>query len=732
MYKFSTKISGNSYTVVKIPVITADVKPDLSPIHHIFILDRSGSMRSSIDGLIDNVQTIFNSYISDNRYITIIWYSSPGECRTLVKMATVSNNISALLNSIRSTLGTTCFSDPLVEVEKIIEEAKSLNPRTSISLFTDGCPVVPWSIEDEYKLVFSSLEKIKPFITSIDTIGYGNYYNAEFLQKIADTTSFGKMYHTYNIDQYYQALSKGLDVNVDLIPNPVKVVAPESILYSSPILRSLVNLELDIKHSGSDSVIYIILSDKLSKSFVYNNTIYDISSIKTDVVDQNFFYLYAAESYYRGDRRKALDILVSNLKDKRLADSVMNSFTRDEVADTYSLLSCAATDESYRFLDGKCSPTYAPPRNAYCVMDLINELTSDDVRYFPFSDNVPSYSRITAQVIDDYNQFTPVFPEGKSEFKVPFNDLVPNKDRANYSIRFKIPGVVTLNPKSARAVNLPDTIEVHKYNAHTLIKDGNLNIVKGEFEIPSSLYSSLLGKSKKQLVKLIKAVDPETSRVIINFSAIPIINKSYLEDVSLKDIHDAVSEMAVLEVRQKIVNHFLKEVESLMPPSKVKKDKVFTKLTLPQIKVLEEHGITKDLTYSGIDNKTVKTGDSYETRDFSFYLKGFTSIPTISKVIEEADKPTKSKVTIFTRNEVSNIVEFMKSLSIDEQYAYLVSSKSAIKQSLKHLRYLLGRVCVAKLLNNDWFVGLNEDFEYTDSSSGDTIVARTNRVTEYI
>ena len=115
----------------------------ISNYHHIQIIDRSGSMYSYIDELIDNIQETI-SILNPDDLLSIIWFSGPGEFRTLIKGAKKTDNLIPLLDSIRSTVSTTCFSEPLMEAEKIIEELAQLCPNFSLTLFTDGCPVVPW------------------------------------------------------------------------------------------------------------------------------------------------------------------------------------------------------------------------------------------------------------------------------------------------------------------------------------------------------------------------------------------------------------------------------------------------------------------------------------------------------------------------------------------------------------------------------------------------------------
>lgn len=110
-------------------------------LHHIHILDRSGSMSGEIAGLIENVKTTID-FMSDNDFISIIWFASAGQYKTLIKGARKDESLKLLLDSIKSTLGCTCFSDPLREVVEIIDELSPICSNFNITLFTDGEPLL--------------------------------------------------------------------------------------------------------------------------------------------------------------------------------------------------------------------------------------------------------------------------------------------------------------------------------------------------------------------------------------------------------------------------------------------------------------------------------------------------------------------------------------------------------------------------------------------------------------
>ena len=97
--KFNVKIRNNDLNVVVYdPSKENKVNfKEVGAIHHIHVIDRSGSMYSSLDGLIDNVQKSFE-HIEEDDYLTVIWFSSDNQFRTVVKAAKKSDNIKKLLD----------------------------------------------------------------------------------------------------------------------------------------------------------------------------------------------------------------------------------------------------------------------------------------------------------------------------------------------------------------------------------------------------------------------------------------------------------------------------------------------------------------------------------------------------------------------------------------------------------------------------------------------------------
>jgi len=139
-YKNNVKIGDKDLTVVTINQEDGEetqVVVKNPPIHHIHILDRSGSMAGHIHLLVSQVQKTVEA-MRDEDFVSVVWFASAGQYRTLVKGAKKSPELIKTLDELRSVYGTTCFSDPVKEVKQVVEELSTLCPNISVTLFTDG------------------------------------------------------------------------------------------------------------------------------------------------------------------------------------------------------------------------------------------------------------------------------------------------------------------------------------------------------------------------------------------------------------------------------------------------------------------------------------------------------------------------------------------------------------------------------------------------------------------
>ena len=748
MYSKVVNVAGKDRRVAVINYDEDDIKAktstNVSQLHHIHILDRSGSMYREIDNLIDSVQETIK-VIHDDDLISIIWFSSPGQYRTLIKGAKKTDGLDKLLDTLRSTIATTCFSDPLKEAKLIIDELVTLCPNISITLFTDGCPVIPWSIEEEEKRIFNILNDIKDKILAFNTVGFGNWYNKDLLTKMAASSEYGTFVHSTKIDEYLSIFNHNFEKISDMVFDSVTVESQNhDIVYLTRKFSKMEDGEFKLSRINSKkNQFFIVGQDERNFEFEYQGETIATSALGDTIKKAtltNFYYSYAYNLYYSNRRQESLDILALNVKDKFLVDSHFKSFTYDECASHTKDLECAIYNSVGRLISGECPDNYIPKDDDPCVMDVLSHLQKGKALYVPFSKNVEAYKRISRKSEDSFN----VFKMTDKEVLAPFSSFVYNKEHMNLSVLITIPGKVSLNPKTAKSVDLPSEIDSKIFRAYTIIKDGTLNMKEIEVMLPSDLMNNLSKETPQIFSKAIEVEEIEGvkyERCILALDKLPIINRMYIRSSSkISEVFKAVTRMNELEARQKVIKYYLEKVKEESPIGK--KEGAFKAYTNDQIKVLMEHGLDKNLTYSGVSRaKTpIEECDSYETRTMEFYISGCSSWPKVDDLIKAVEDKKKLKLSFeIMEKQRQDILDLISKKKLDINKAttklrnFLSELLEDCKDELIEARDYLNAMKMAKIITGDWFSDLipNDKGEYEYTEGDLTMKAKVARTTEY-
>jgi len=751
------KIGTTLKTVVMVTPEDLQANKEVKQFHHIHIIDRSGSMYGSINSLIDNIQNTIEG-IPANDLISIIWFSSPSVYKTVVKGMKKDATINETLNKLRSVIGVTCFSDPIKEAGLIIEELYDICPNISVTFFTDGHPVVPWTIEEEERKIFNSLNAIKDKVVAINTVGYGSYYNRELLKSIADVTEFGVFFHSKDINEYKSIFQNNFEVINDMCSNPVEIKGQNVIYVGSKFTKLADGIKLS--RLDKEKNVFYVVGGKNDFDFEIDGETYNSSTIKASIDKQkeaDFLYAYAYNLFYSGERRKCLDIIVKNLKDKKLADQQMSVFTFDEVSNYEQALHASVFNESDRLQEGKCSSTYLPKHNAHCVMDVMLALSEANAFYMPSHKEADGYNRIGRKVTDIENRFV----KNNEPILAPLSQFVFAKDKLNLSIQFTVNGIVKLNPKSAKRVGLDADFSSQIFRTHTVIKNGTLNMDSIIVALPKTLHQKLkkLGTDLKSmavldvlsknnpLTKLAQEHNEEYTICKICLSSLPIINRTYLEKVTMSKVFKVCNEMLQDQAYQKCLNTYIKKIYSIFPDAK--QEHAFVSLTPEQIDVLEDYGIDKRGNYVGINNtmETVEEADSYEIRKLAFNFKGFSSLPSLDAVFKKKEAiKTKGSGSLTPSQQIIADAEEKLLTTVKEKHGDFedlqLSMKEIFEKELEEVKFRLKRnsywlsgLKIAKVLTGDWFKELttfdkkgNYVFEETDK----VLLVKSEIAKEYI
>jgi hypothetical protein len=700
--------------------------------HHIQVLDRSGSMYRDIDDLIENVKDTIR-FIPDGDYVSIIWFSGADECKVLIKGAQKNDSLFALLDTLKSVLGVTCFSAPMVEVGNIINDLKPICPNFSVTVFTDGQPVVAWGTEEEIRRTLEAIDTWKDDVLALNTIGYGNYYDQDFLKQMSSKTIFGQFIHSADINEYKDIFSHNYEITSDLIMTSVEVVAPGSeVMYLTSKLA--VKGDANLKTRAIDkrkNQFVVVGQDENDFSFLFGEDSVGTSNMKEIPTASitPIMYAYAYTSYYEGNRKQAMDIMAKVLHDKHGVDVMRNAFTYDETAAVTKFLRQAMLSTKYRMIDGECASDYVASDNAPCLMDVLGIiLKGEDSQYKYTSD----YSRIGKKVEDTFNLF---HRDTSKEVLTPVSELVFNKSRLNISIKSVIEGTVSLNPKQAAKVGLPNELPSKIYRNQTLIKDGAPNMSEVQFLVNADTYAELkaLNLDNAIIGKMSDAAN-QTYTVVIKLHELPIINYSYVGDCTdVDNLLKVVVRQNYLQAAQKVLGFIRDEVYDYRKAHGIfDTSKQFAQYTPEQIEVLKEHGLNDRAEYVGVNNVAQKSGDSYVTRELEFQLKGYSTLPTKEKFYDKISKSGKLNGPETMMSTAKSDFEQLTAgidYGSNEYLAKVNASLLKVKSQLAAIRMVLASQKIALVLTGEWFTGLEVDKKgnYLYSDGENTLVIKANR-----
>lgn len=702
--------------------------------HHIQVLDRSGSMWADIDDLIENVKDTIR-FIPDGDYVSIIWFSGADQCNVLIKGAQKNDSLYALLDTLKSTLGVTCFSTPMKEVGNIINDLKSICPNFSVTVFTDGQPVVAWGTEEEIRRTLSAIDTWKDDVLALNTIGYGNYYDQDFLKQMSAKTIFGQFIHSSMISDYAGIFSHNYEITADLVMTNVEVVSPGSeVMYLTSKLATKSDAGLKTRALDKRKNQFVVIGpDDSDFSFLVGDDTYSTARLKEipSASIAPIMYAYAYTSYYEGNRKQSLDIIAKVLHDKNLVDEVKNAFTYDEVGIATKALRSAVFSTKYRMITGECSDDYVAADDAPCLMDVLRIILDSENSYYKYA---AEYSRIGKKVVDTFNLFHRNTGE---EVLTPANDLVFNKSRLNISIRSIINGTVSLNPKQAAKVGLPSELPSKIYRNQTLVKDGAPNMAEATFKVSEDTVDkliSLFSGWKSDDIMDISRDEAGDFEVKIHLYNLPIINYSYVGDCTdVQRLLEVVSTQTYLQAAQKSLGFLRDDVYEYRKQHGIfDVSKQFAQYTPEQVQVLIDHGLNDRAEYVGVNNVTEKSGDSYIVRELEFYMKGYSSLPTRDKYYTKKSSGGKlngpESMMLQAENDFRDLATGLEYAS-NEYLDKLNASINKVKTQLALIRMDLAAKKIALVLTGEWFTGLEVDKKgnYLYSNGTDTLVIKANR-----
>ena len=679
-----------------------------APINYLFVIDRSGSMSSTIEDVWDDVLAHIRTIPTGNT-ITLAWFSSEGGNHgVILKGYKITGPddyqvIESTVAKYRGTVALTCFSEILEELDSTVDDLAAISQNFALLFFTDGYPVVS-NYKAEEERILAACQQVGSRLSAAMFVGYSHYYNRELLQQMAGAIG-GSLVHSKDLPAFSNAQGIFLQTaqNARLkelvnVPEP-NIYAPFSV-DTGQIVTYLIKSG-QIGYAPKDGVNMVFyFSDKVSNApgavlMTVDSVLTDPSFIETEegkLVAQAL-YSAAAGLNQTGNTLAAIDLLGA-IGDKRLIDSVVNAFTNDEAGVVEYEILRAAADPALRFTEGR-DTNYVPADDAVCLVDLMDWLMDDEDAFF--------YPRHEAFVYERTGVASHM-AEGSLKFnaddnaKCAFNTLTWHKSKLNLSVLAAIKGAVDLPDADAKREGLPNPFPSVIYRNYMIVKDGHTHTIA----LPVSL-----GEDTFKRVQELSLIDGsqkwEKDKIyLLRLEGLPVMNRAMANGAT--DI-ETISKLAAKELQLQAAMKVLKAKRDELDPEGAFKSEP-SPWSAEQETYLESVGIKKSV----FSPKTEKAEpvDFYDVRTFEVAIAGCSSLPKVSDVESKlsSGKGLNTPAELMAAA-LLKLKPVLDQSSVEDKLRFIDGEIGSAKTELATTRKQLQRVKFAILLAKRWFDGYN-------------------------
>ncbi|MGL4875312.1 MAG: hypothetical protein ACRC30_11750 [Clostridium sp.] len=514
--------------------------------HHILLIDLSYSMRENISELKEKVKlTLEGLKRGRNNYVSIIGYSGHLESKIIikgVKCEKKSYEIGEVFEKIDKEFysrASTVLSEPLQKAMEMVIRLDKVCSKHNIVLFTDGC-ITPyeWSIEKEKEKILRCLSICKEKNIYFNAIGFGKYYDREFLKKIVKTIGNGEFNHIEEIKDFYKniiEISRNVNEksNITLdIENKKYFIINNGTFYNKG--ESKISL-------CEDEVLICTFDEELKvENKVYKNK--RLEKRKEGVVE-DFLYRLTLTHLLNEDIQSA-EICMAELKDVYGFSVLQNCYSFTELGQAINMVKDLATNKEKRFRKGKEAINLEEEN--ICVLEILEEIIKDEesMLLWDYNYDYKRIGRITKRKEDRYKFIKPLTGFGK------VTDIIIGNKKLNVGLLVKVQGEVIDEETMLK-------LDGHVFRQYNLILNGNINTDK----VSCILSKELVKKFRKE--KIIKEKNRFGENIIytLNLKAIKITNKRIMRSLSLEEIGKGLYEAEELKCKIWSVKKRLEEIE---------------------------------------------------------------------------------------------------------------------------------------------------------------------------
>jgi hypothetical protein len=651
----------------------------------VIIIDESGSMYSSHSKMMADVIDRVGS-LPKNTVLSVGRFSSINQFGWIVRGASCHNapQIQATLKNHRPAFNLTCFSQILADTETLLEELATFSPNYSFLFLTDGN-----DNQDESK-VLQILARIAPRVSVATIIGYSDWCDPKRLGDMAMAVG-GSFVYANDIEDW-RGLFQKFTETIGAAKPKIAIT-----LDSTPdfnVAFTLTNGTVELVEVQPENLM-VLVSEAADAVYYFKSQRTQGLVLRNGLHDDPWngpMYGAAAALLQSGHKGDAMDV-IGALGDVKIATTVGNAFTVSEEGLAQTAILDAVYNPVARFRGGR-EIGCVPKADAFCLIDLLDELImDDDVALVPY-DKSFFYKKTTrgSKTLPGY----PKFEEDK--VPVPLNKLVWAGEKLNVSMRIEKGGNISVG-EDANKFGLDTVHKTKQWRAYSVIADGKLNILKLPLTNVSPKLMALL--EKHDLIE-----SKGETVVVVNLTRLPIINRKIAEGYrDLDKLCSYVSEEGDLEAKQKVYNYLFAQLPAAL------RDRVESlvrgiEYTDAQMQYLAQYGIKKDLSFDP-PSEPEPTTDVKIVTTIKIDIKGIASLPAVEEVLEKvkAGEELTARQQVIADAHAAYLALVKKKKMADHQKAvWLREQITEIRQQLAKIRGYINRARFAVALGNSTFI----------------------------
>lgn len=560
--------------------------------HHILLVDVSGSMHSHLKILkVKLLETLKALKNSSNNYVSVILYSSHGECYRIIN-AVKCDDISYKMSKVEETIekelysrSITVISEPLQTSIDISESLVGVADKHHIILFTDGC-VVPskWGYKEEEEKCFDLAQVCKEKNIFLDAIGFGNYYDRDFLRKLVEIAGKGTVNHIDQIPEYYNSALEMINkvndeiiISLDIDSDNFFILTNNQLYYKPTTIKSL---------NKNEENIIVVFDEEL----IVNNELQPLSTndVPLSLIEDFLYGLSLNHVIY--NRIDDAEITIAETKDKAAYKLLSNCYSFAEKGKVINNLQDLIINKNNRFKEGKEDiQVYSLEDEPICLLELLEDILEDKNSKLLW-DMSYNYNRITqkSKSIEDDIEF--IYPK---EGYMPIDSITIGSQKLNINV------LVTIN---SQVVNKKNTMKMDAciFRDYALVKNG----IKNVEQIAAILSKDLLKKYKEFIIKNTKNSKGEKIS-IIDLTKIKSTNKRMLKTISSTELIHYLNDIEVLGAKQWAIKQHIKTLSNKTQLSKLELSSSLTDEIIEARKLfrIDEKGVYKPLSVEKEENE---------------------------------------------------------------------------------------------------------------------------------